>query len=65
MSLGKTWRETNHVTVHEAHDIAMLLCDHDPRDLALMVVRLQDRLNAIPVAMRTVQTQKNPTTGDP
>lgn len=38
------WRATNAVADWEAAEIGTLLDDHDPRDLALMVVRLRAAL---------------------
>jgi hypothetical protein len=37
-----TWREANTITDWEFSEIGALLCDHAPRDLALMIVRLQE-----------------------
>lgn len=39
-----SWRAVNTITDWEFSEIGSLLCDHAPRDLALMVVRLQGRL---------------------
>lgn len=36
-----TWRQANHLTDWEFAEVGVLLCDHDPRDLAAMVVRLR------------------------
>lgn len=36
-----SWREANVVTDEEFAEIGVLLCDHTPRDLALMIVRLR------------------------
>jgi hypothetical protein len=41
-----TWRDTNTITNWEFGEIGKLLCDHSPRDLALMIVRLQGQLCA-------------------
>jgi hypothetical protein len=38
------WRGANNVTDWEFAEIGVLLCDNDPRDLALMVVRLTGQL---------------------
>lgn len=43
-STNLTWRETNAITDWEHAEIGGLLCDHRPKDLALMVVRLRARL---------------------
>lgn len=41
-----SWRDANFITDREFAEIGLLLCDHTPRDLALMVVRLQGQLEA-------------------
>ena len=41
---AEMWLSENAVTDWERTEIATLLCDHDPRDVALMVVRLQGQL---------------------
>ena len=40
----RPWRSANAITDWEFAEIGKLLCLNDPRDLALMVVRLQCRL---------------------
>lgn len=40
----RPWRTANAITDWEFAEIGKLLCLNDPRDLALMVVRLQGRL---------------------
>ena len=36
------WREENKVADWESTEIGILLCDYDPRDIALMLVRIQE-----------------------
>ena len=43
---GRTWRDANAITDWEFAEIGVLLCDHEPRDLALMIIRLQGRIEA-------------------
>lgn len=40
---AEAWCRANAVTDEEAADVAGLLCDHEPRDLALMAARMQAR----------------------
>lgn len=42
-----SWRRDNAVSDAEFYDIGGLLCDYDPRDLALMIVRLQAAINPV------------------
>lgn len=46
MAKHPTWRDRNAITDWEFAEIGALLCDNEPRDLALMVLRLQARLAA-------------------
>jgi hypothetical protein len=39
-----TWRHRHCVTAEELAEIGALLCDHEPRDLALRMVRAEARL---------------------
>lgn len=41
------WRVVNTITDWEFGQVGGLLCDHTPRDLALMVVRLQGQLETM------------------
>lgn len=40
------WREANTITDWEFARIGELLCDHEPRDLALKIVRLEGQVEA-------------------
>lgn len=43
-STQTAWREARKITDHEFSEVGVLLCDHEARDLALMVVRLRAAL---------------------
>lgn len=50
------WRAKNHVTDFEFSEVSALLCCADPRDLALLVVRMRGRLD-VAYQMRGVRQQ--------
>lgn len=43
--VGIAWRKANRVTDWELQKIGVLLCVHEPRELALMVIRLQGQMD--------------------
>lgn len=42
-----TWRQTHTITDWEFAEIGKLLCDHQARDLALKVVRLEGQIEML------------------
>ena len=54
----KPWREVNTITNWEFAEIGKLMCDHQPRDLALMVVRLQGQIEVFE-ALRSTERHRN------
>lgn len=42
-----TWRQANTITDWEFGEIGALLCDIQPRDLALMIVRMRTQIETM------------------